>query len=48
MELSEYERRFLVDALKDALCEVEQVENVSQGVEDKLISSLELLGESYE
>ena len=48
MELSEYERRFLVDAIKDALCEIEEVDGVSQGVEDKLVSSLELLGESYE
>lgn len=53
MELTEYERGFIVDAIKDVLCEIEEADLadawiVSQGVEDKLVSSLEILGESYE
>ncbi len=46
--LTANERYFIADTLKDALVEVEELDGVSQGVIDKLVSSLQILGESYE
>ncbi len=52
--IMESERRFIADAMKDTLAELEELDqfdgglDVSQGVVDKLVSSLQILGESYE
>ncbi len=44
--IEEYERAHIVDAIRDTLAELAEESEVSQGVEDKLISSLEILGET--
>lgn len=45
-EITEMERRAVVEAIKDALAEAEQSTDISQGVVDKLEDSLRILGES--
>jgi hypothetical protein len=42
--LTENERKFLVEALLDTILELSEIDEISQGVEDKLISSLQILG----
>ena len=43
--LTENERAFVIDAIGDALMEIEELEEISEGVVDKLTSALEILGE---
>lgn len=47
-QLTEMERRAMLEILYAAIVEVEECEDISQGVEDGLLEAVEMLGGSYE
>ncbi len=48
MEISELERRYLVEQLDSLMAELEQSTEISQGVIDGVVSMYEILGATYD